>query len=1244
MNCLVLYVDLDFIAGIVHVNGQTYPVVGNEEVFLWLYFFNNQHGNTVTYGKNNKIPFDKGEPNYYGRFFELIEDDSAVFPFGGIKRPAIELLKVSGLLDSMIRKYREVTHEVPEQIPTLISFSPSISDLAKQKIVTYLRQTSFDVPQPIFSQTKFNILAHSISPAELAAHYCHLITAEYNVEAGDAVLFLKATNSSLRLMTLVFTGEYFALHPENTGLYPERGTDPRKRAISNFVVNEINNYTGVLNTMEEKIRESEWFEQNKAEQWLIQLDNRPPGLPLYIYASFQITPNMYREVLVWSNIIEQNTGHYIQELVDILEHYRHGIPNVAAIIFCGDCFRNTRVRDKFAQTIPGIRQIFHSTADINLFLSAYPTIDFNHPLTPEQEAKQLYDRALDQFNRGELRDALVNVENALEKVPGNDNYMNLLNEILAKIKEREDKAKRDKLITEGTSLRNDGKFDDALSRFEEALTISYSEDLLFTIRSVKTKILQQEYSSLLFAADSFLAADNCDAALNNYNAAKQIAEQIRDPRNIREAENRIDSLESKVRQRKQYDALIVEGDALFLRDDCDAALNKYREAQKIDDTPQVADKIAATERIKQQREHAILQQQRYKTLLEEGDALFLRDDCDAALNKYREARTIDDTPQVADKIAAAERTKQQREQSLQRYKTLLDDGDALCSRGDYTAASNSYTAAKQIAEQIRDPLKIRETENRIYSLETKARQRKQYETLIAEGDALFSRDDCDAALNKYGEARTIDDTPEVADKIAAVERTKQQRDRNLQLYKTLLDEGDAVYSRGDYAAAMNKYKAAKALLSNGDCDAALNKYREARKIDDTPQIADKIAAAERTKQQREHSLQQQQRYRTLLDEGDALFSRDDCDAALNKYREAQKIDPTPQVADKIAAAERTKQQQDHSLQQRQRYKTLLDEGNALFSRGDYNAALNKYNPAKQIAEQIKYQHGIRETEARIYIAEQNLREHKQKEQQYKILLDEGNSLFLRGECEEALEKYKEANKILDTRESSDGIAAVEPILRILRKADDLLKNGKTDEAEKAYNNALSIHPDCSRARKQLSVITKYRTLREQADALLKDQKPQEALKKYEEAQTIVETAELDLRIALVQSVYGILKQADKCLNEGDIDGAEQSYNGFLKTCREALSIDPNHAHSEIQLSKIEKYRPLCDEARRMEKERKWAEAMERYEQARKIIPNKKLSEKIDELSKRLNKFCNGCGAPIVNPNNRFCNKCGKPVR
>jgi tetratricopeptide (TPR) repeat protein len=1456
MNCLVLYIDLDFIAGIVHVNGQAHPVAGSEEVFLWLYFFNNQHGNTVTYGRNNKIPFDKGEPNYYGRFFELIQDDAAVFPFGGIQRPAIELLKVSGLLDAAIGKYMEVTLEVPEQIPTLISFAPSMSDSAKHKITTYLRQTSFDMPSPIFSQTKFNILADSVSPAELAAHYCRRTLGEHLVNKGDNVLFLKATNSSLRLMTLVLAENYFSIRHDRTLLYPERGIDPRKRAICNFVVNEINNYTGVLFSIDEKKREIEWFEQNKAESWLQQLDSSIQ--PMRIYDSFQITPNMHREALVWKNIIEQNTGHYIQGLVDILDHYRHGTQNVAAIIFWGDCFRNSRVREKFAQTIAGIPQIFHSSADIYLFLSAYPSIDYNHPLTPEEEAKKLYDNALEQFNRGELTDALANVESALEKTPVNDSCMKLLARVKDKIKEKDNKARREKLIAEATSLQKDGKLKDALGKFEEAMTIFYSEDLFFMIRNAKTGILLQKYNALLAAADSDIFAGNSDAAANSYAAAKRVADEIKDPRVINEVKDRIEALEAKVRLRNRYESLLSEGDALFLRDDCDAALSKYREAQKIEDTPQVADKIAAAERVRQQREHVRQQQLLHKSLIDEGDALLLRCDFDAALDKYREARQIDPTPQVADKIAAAERARQQHEKNLQRYKILLDEADLFYSRGDYDDAARGYDAAKQIAEQIRDVVKIREIENRTIALDSKVQQRKRHENLIAEaderfarddfdaaliiyreartiensaqaadkiaaveraikqrehnrqqqllhktlieeGDALFLRDDCPAALLKYREAQKIDPTPQVAEKIALAERVVQQREQNLTQYRTLLDEIDTLCARGDYNAAANCCAAAKQfaeqlkdtlkirevetrirvlddkilqrkqaealiaqaneILANNDCDAALNKYREAQKIDPTPQIAEKIASVERARQERQHSRQQQQRsktlmeeaealildnsfdaalikyrearkidpsqqiadkiaaaerarqqyehslqrYKTLLDEADALYARsdfgpardkyesarqiaeqindtlkiretetrirtletnilhrkqtdaliaeaesrlarNDYDAALDKYREAYKIDPAPQTAEKIAAVELVQQQQEHSLQQRQNYQTTLEEGINLYLRGEYSAALNKYVAAKQIAEQIKYLRGIRETEARIYVAEQNLREQKQKEQQHNVLLNEANILFLHGNCEEALEKYKKANEIINSPESANGMAAVEPILRITRKAEELLKNGKIDEAEKACNSALSIHPACSAAKKHLETIARYRDLRAQADNLIKEQKPQEALKKYREAQTVIATAELDLRISLVASLTQMLKQADRFLEQGFIDEAEKSYNGFLKTCRDALAINPNHAHSETQLSKIEKYRELYAEIQRLEKEQKWAEAIERCEKARKLIPNTKIADKIDELSKRLNKFCNSCGAPILNPNNRFCNKCGKPVK
>ena len=87
MSYLLLHIDTEFIVGAVSAdNGNSYPVTNGNDDLLWLYFFNNPHQNRISFGKDNKTHYNSNEVNYYGRFFEMVENEQETFTIRGIKK------------------------------------------------------------------------------------------------------------------------------------------------------------------------------------------------------------------------------------------------------------------------------------------------------------------------------------------------------------------------------------------------------------------------------------------------------------------------------------------------------------------------------------------------------------------------------------------------------------------------------------------------------------------------------------------------------------------------------------------------------------------------------------------------------------------------------------------------------------------------------------------------------------------------------------------------------------------------------------------------------------------------------------------------------------------------------------------------------------------------------------------------------------------------------------------------------
>lgn len=448
MSYLVLHFDVEFIVGTVCAdNGTSYPITKENENLLWLYFFNNPHYNTISFGKDNKIHFNNSEVNYFGKFFEKIDKEQEFFTLRGIDHPVIDLLKESGLLEIIRKAYQQKTLDAADNIPTLITFSSSINDISKQKTIEYLTLQGFKIE------------SYTIPIAELVCYYGtnHKTLKLVN---GNVAVFIEATNSTLHLMKLSFSENYF-LVDGIVNSWRGKGLDPRKRALVRFVVNEVNKASGVLSSEEEKEDECERLEM-QADEWLRKLNSLSTNnIPFIIRSvSFTKAANMKRDVLVRKEDLDSDTGQYTQDLKDIFDAFKnesiHG--DIAAVFLLGNCFQSDRVKTSFEQFAGKDRLFFYSNDNIRDILTVYPKIDIKRYATEEarikerakaeelkraeqhaiedaqrklaetEEKKQseaikaeknrkdaiaLFERAIELEKQGKLDDARINVENAL---------------------------------------------------------------------------------------------------------------------------------------------------------------------------------------------------------------------------------------------------------------------------------------------------------------------------------------------------------------------------------------------------------------------------------------------------------------------------------------------------------------------------------------------------------------------------------------------------------------------------------------------------------------------------------------------------------------------------------------------------------------------------------------------------------------------------------------------------------------
>ena len=583
MSYLVLHIDVEFIVGAVYAdNGTSYPITHGKEELLWLYFHNNPHQDSISYGQDNKVHFNNSELNYYGKFFEKIEKETETFTLRGIEYPVIGLIKESGLLKTIRKAYRQKTLDNTDQIPTLITFSTSIHDNAKQKTVDYLKKSGFQIE------------SYTIPVAELTCYHA-LNRKGLKVANGSVAILIEATNTTLHLMKMLFSDNYF-LKDGKIISHRGKGLDPRKRALVRFVVNEVNKTTGVLSSEDEKEDEIERLE-SAADDWLKRLDAQPGNRPFMIRSvSFAKALNMKRDVLVRKDDLDSDTGQFAQDLKDIFDAFRseiHG--DVAAVFLLGDCFQSERVKRGFEQMIGHDRLLFYANKDIRNILTMYPKIDINRYASEEARIKE---RAKAEENRQAEQRAMEAAQRKAEEAE---------HQRQAEAQKKEQNRKEaQQWFEKAVELEKALKLDDAKVNVENALALDktnreykqFYTDLVDKIKNLKEK--NELYKSYLSKGDKFLENNELKKAIEEYEAAQSVFDNAEINSKIIEVKRLIKNTEQK---KAAISQLLSEVQLLISQEHLTEAQEKANEVLTIDkENAKAKSFLTKIEKVLQQQE------------------------------------------------------------------------------------------------------------------------------------------------------------------------------------------------------------------------------------------------------------------------------------------------------------------------------------------------------------------------------------------------------------------------------------------------------------------------------------------------------------------------------------------------------------------------------------------------------------------------------------------------------------------
>lgn len=636
MDYLVIHIDVDFIAGTVCTgSGMAVPITQGNENLLWLYFFNNPHQDRVSFGKENRNHYNERKVNYYGNFTEKINDKTETFTIRGIQKPLIEILEYADLINILKSKFVSVTKGNDESIPTLITFSLSISDLSKQTLVNY------------FSKKGFYIESYTIPLPELTC-YSLYIKNKLSIANGGSVMFLSATNATLHIMKMVFSENYFMIDGEINSI-KGKGIDPRKRALVKFVVNELNKSTGALSSTDE-IEDECVRKEQQADEWLKRLDVQTSNRPISINESLSIMQSTKLQVLVRKENVDKDTAHYVNELSDIFDFFKskHLSTDLSALFLLGECFQNSLVFNKFKNYISEDKLFVCGNDDLQDILTSYPKIDFKRyqdqearikALAKAEELKQAEQRALEDILKKEQE--LFQNKQAVEKQ--------------AELNKIEAQQKYERAV----ELELEGKLEDAKVNIEQALLLDktskqislHHANLLEKIRIRNEK--NDLYKSYLSKAEKYKEQNKLEKALEEFEAAKLVFENAEIVKSIIEIKRLIKESE---KQKEQIAEMLSEGNSLLAEYKFDDAEAIFNDILGLDDTHKEAIKLLAKiPGLKQQHQAESDKQKQllqFEANIELANSLFQSNKYQEAKEKYELAAAIQKDKKATDGIQA----------------------------------------------------------------------------------------------------------------------------------------------------------------------------------------------------------------------------------------------------------------------------------------------------------------------------------------------------------------------------------------------------------------------------------------------------------------------------------------------------------------------------------------------------------------------------------------------------------------
>lgn len=497
-------------------------------------------------------------------------------------------------------------------------------------------------------------------------------------------------------------------------------------------------------------------------------------------------------------------------------------------------------------------------------------------------------------------------------------------------------------------------WDSAKELYADALDIKGDEDYpkkqLDEIDRLMKEESEQEveaqYQKIITKADGLRDDEKFEDAISYYERAKNIKKSDPYP------QEQIDKINALIEQRKQdqadkdalekkYKDLIASADQAFGTKNYQDALGKYKEALGIKpDESYPKEKISEIEGLLAQQDQDAALEAKYKAAIEKADKLFADGNYIEAKPAYQDALDIKNEQYPKDQIALCDQKMQEQSNNEEeaQYQKLLNAAQKKFDEKDYEKSLDYYNRAVGIRPNDPFPKAQIDMINKLLAdMDAQKELDAKYKAAIEKADQLFAAENFMEAKTAYQDALDIKSSEQYPkDQIALCDQKMQDKSANEEeeQYQKILKVAQKKFDEKNYQKALELYQRAKGI----------------RPSDPIPQ--QRIDEINQLLKDMEDEKAKRDRFDKLIMQADTHFERKEFDMALETYLKALDIFVEQYPQDQVAKCREFLKNTGGNAETQ--YQKLIKKADEYFDATNYTKAKGLYERATKLKPSDQY--------------------------------------------------------------------------------------------------------------------------------------------------------------------------------------------------------------------------------------------------------------------------------------------------